>query len=76
MVMTPDGPMSICLHNAHRDAYIIKEFNVNINGEEKIFNPVREHKREYWAKKLAAMQNAVEASRPRPDIASTAVVTN
>jgi hypothetical protein len=53
MVMTTDGPISMCLHNAHRDAYITKEFKVNIGGEEKIFNPVREHKREYWANKLA-----------------------
>ncbi len=74
MVMTPDGPMSMCLHNAHRDAYITKEFKVNIDGEEKIFNPVREHKREYWAKKLAAMQKA--AAAPRPDTSPTAVVTN
>lgn len=74
MVMTPDGPMSMCLHNAHRDAYITKEFKVNLDGEEKIFNPVREHKREYWAQKLAATQKT--AAAPRPDKSSTVVVAN
>jgi hypothetical protein len=63
----------MCLHNAHRDAYITKEFKVNVNGEEKIFNPVREHKREYWAKKLATMQKA--AAAPRPDKSPTEAVT-
>lgn len=52
MVMTSEGPMSMCLHNANRDLYITKEFKVQANGEEKIFNPVREPKRDYWTKKL------------------------
>jgi hypothetical protein len=56
MVMTPDGPMSMCLHNANRDLNITKAFKVGTNGEEKTFNPVREPKREYWTKKLAAFQ--------------------
>jgi len=56
MVMTSEGPMSMCLHNANRDVHITKEFKVSVNDEEKIFNPVREHKREYWSKKLPTIQ--------------------
>ena len=56
MVMTSEGPMSMCLHNANRDLHITKEFKVQANGEEKTFNPVREPKRDYWAKKLPTLQ--------------------
>jgi len=58
MVMTSDGPMSMCLHNANRDQYITKKFDVNLNGEKQVFDPVRPHKREYWEKKLTEMQKA------------------
>ena len=56
MVMTSEGPISMCLHNANRDLYITKEFKVQANGEEKVFNPVREPKRDYWTKKLPTLQ--------------------
>jgi uncharacterized radical SAM superfamily Fe-S cluster-containing enzyme len=56
MVMTAEGPVSMCLHNANRDLYITKEFKFNANGDEKVFNPVREHKRDYWAKKLPTLK--------------------
>ncbi len=56
MVMTSDGPMSMCLHNADRDQYITKKFEVNVEGEKQVFDPVRPHKREYWEKKLTEMQ--------------------
>lgn len=56
MVMTPEGPVSMCLHNANRDLYITKAFKVDAGGEAKVFNPVRQHKRDYWAKKLPTVQ--------------------
>jgi len=58
MVMTPDGPMSMCLHNAQRDYYITKELKVNADGNEQFFNPVRPHKREYWENKKAELAEA------------------
>jgi hypothetical protein len=48
MVMTNDGPMSMCLHNASRDQYITKKFEVEIDGKKQVFDPVRPQKREYW----------------------------
>jgi len=58
MVMTSDGPMSMCLHNASRDQYITKKFEVEVDGEKQVFNPVRPQKQEYWEKKQAEMQKA------------------
>ncbi len=46
MVMTPDGPLSMCLHNAHRDHYITKPFKVESHGKEEVFDPVRPHRRD------------------------------
>jgi len=58
MVMTPDGPMSMCLHNAQRDYYITKELKMNADGNEQIFNPVRPYKREYWENRKAELAEA------------------
>ena len=38
MVMTSDGPVSMCLHNAKRDDYILKPFKVE--KEAKYWNPM------------------------------------
>lgn len=48
MVMTTDGPLSMCLHNAHRDDYITKSFTVDRNGEKLTFDPVRPVARGKW----------------------------
>jgi hypothetical protein len=71
MVMTPDGPMSMCLHNANRDVHITKSFKVNSSGEERIFDPVREHKRGYWAKKLETFQLKKPVAPESKDLATT-----
>jgi len=55
MVMTSEGPMSMCQHNAHRDEYITKAFELNSNGVSRVFNPVRPSKRAYWEKKKERM---------------------
>ena len=57
MIMTSDGPVSMCLHNAHRDDYITKKFTVTVNGQEQEFNPVRESKRGYWEEKTAEREH-------------------
>lgn len=64
MVMTPDGPMSMCLHNAYRDHYITKEFKVNVNGQEQVFNPVRPHKRDYWQQRRQELQQQGRLEAP------------
>jgi len=53
MVMTANGPMSMCLHNANRDDYITAPFVVTHNGQQQLFNPVRPHLRTYWESKKA-----------------------
>ena len=57
MVMTSDGPVSMCLHNAYRDGYITKEFNLKVDGKDEVFDPVRKNKRDYWEKKKEDMEN-------------------
>lgn len=71
MVMTPDGPMSMCLHNAYRDHYITKEFQVNVNGQKQVFNPVRPHKRDYWEKRKAELHQIGRLEAPASKKAHT-----
>lgn len=41
MVATSEGPISMCMHNAKRDDYILKPFKVKEENEtEKVFNPL------------------------------------
>ena len=41
MVMTAEGPVSMCYHNAHRDEYILQPLRfVNANGEVDQYNPI------------------------------------
>lgn len=71
MVMTPDGPMSMCLHNAYRDHYITKKFQVNVNGQEQVFNPVQPHKRDYWEKRKAELYQIGRLEAPASKKAHT-----
>ncbi|MDZ7265990.1 MAG: TIGR04283 family arsenosugar biosynthesis glycosyltransferase [candidate division KSB1 bacterium] len=69
MVMTVNGPMSMCLHNANRDAYITAPFVIRQNGQEQVFNPVRPHRRASWESKKAMLAGPA-ASAVRADSAS------
>ncbi|MGH8126858.1 MAG: radical SAM protein [Gammaproteobacteria bacterium] len=40
MVMTPDGPLSMCLHNAKRDDYLVRPIKIKRDGEAQWWNPV------------------------------------
>jgi 7,8-dihydro-6-hydroxymethylpterin dimethyltransferase len=40
MVMTADGPVSMCAHNARRDEYILKKVSVTQDGAKMIWNPL------------------------------------
>jgi 7,8-dihydro-6-hydroxymethylpterin dimethyltransferase len=51
MVITADGPMSMCAHNAHRDHFITKPLSINVGTNQEEFNPVRQHRQEEWNKK-------------------------
>ncbi len=39
MVMTPDGPLSMCVHNAKRDDYLLVPARVKTEGVIKFWNP-------------------------------------
>ena len=39
MVMTPDGPMSMCVHNAKRDDYLLVPARVSRDSRMRYFNP-------------------------------------
>ncbi len=41
------------LHNADRDQYITKKFEVSVEGEKQVFDLGRPYRREYWEKKQA-----------------------
>lgn len=40
MVMTTQGPISMCMHNAKRDEFILQPFQVNKGSERKEWNPL------------------------------------
>ena len=40
MVMTPEGPMSMCVHNAKRDDYLLVATEVKRANKMMFFNPV------------------------------------
>ncbi len=40
MVMTPEGPLSMCVHNAKRDDYLLVAANVQRENKVLFFNPV------------------------------------
>lgn len=42
MVMTPDGPMSMCAHNARRDEFILRPIEVKTSGAQTVwFDPLK-----------------------------------
>lgn len=40
MVATADGPVCMCLHNAHRDTFITRPFQVNAEPGERLWDPL------------------------------------
>ena len=40
MVATADGPVSMCLHNAKRDSFILKPFKLGTSSGERTWNPL------------------------------------
>jgi hypothetical protein len=40
MAMTQRGPISMCLHNAKRDAFILAPIRLNGTGGERVWNPL------------------------------------
>jgi uncharacterized Fe-S cluster-containing radical SAM superfamily protein len=44
MVMTPDGPLSMCAHNAKRDDYILRPIRVPSERGTEIFYPIQNKK--------------------------------
>jgi 7,8-dihydro-6-hydroxymethylpterin dimethyltransferase len=41
MVMTHEGPFSMCLHNSKRDDYILKPFIVKPEKGSKLYHPFK-----------------------------------
>ncbi len=44
MVMTPDGPISMCAHNAERDEYILRPLEIETDRGKEIFYPLSSRK--------------------------------
>lgn len=40
MVASPDGPISMCMHNAKRDAYILQPLRVATAEGERLWDPL------------------------------------
>ena len=56
MVMTADGPVSMCQHNAHRDDYILKSLSVRgLDGEVVEYEPLPASAREGSSQRIAAV---------------------
>ncbi len=79
MVMTPDGPVSMCAHNAVRNEYITKEVVLkNDDGSETRFNPVREQYRKEWErrKQLGETQPVIPERRKKSSKVPAEIVVN
>jgi uncharacterized radical SAM superfamily Fe-S cluster-containing enzyme len=75
MVMTPDGPVSMCAHNAVRNEYITKEVTYKAaDGTERTFNPVREQFRTDWERRKAEGSTAPVIPERRKRAGKTAPV--
>jgi hypothetical protein len=44
MVMTPDGPMSMCAHNAERDEHILRPLEIETDRGKETFYPLSSRK--------------------------------
>ena len=53
MVMTPDGPLSMCVHNAKRDAYLLQPAQVLRGKKIMFFNPVNGRLQDEMPRRLA-----------------------
>jgi len=58
MTMTPDGPVSMCVHNAKRDDFILRPLKVKTQDGEKIWNPL--------TGQLASTEAEAAAGKVRP----------
>jgi uncharacterized radical SAM superfamily Fe-S cluster-containing enzyme len=64
MVATQDGPMSMCLHNAQRDHYVLKALPMTIGGVQKYWNPLS-GKLEAREAKIINVQHTRKTARGR-----------
>jgi 7,8-dihydro-6-hydroxymethylpterin dimethyltransferase len=64
MIATHEGPMSMCLHNAERDRYVLKALPMTIAGVPKYWNPLT-GKLEAREPKIAAVQHTRKTARGR-----------
>jgi uncharacterized radical SAM superfamily Fe-S cluster-containing enzyme len=64
MVATHDGPMSMCLHNAQRDHYVLKALPMTIAGVQKYWNPLT-GKLEAREAKIINVQHTRKTARGR-----------
>ena len=58
--MTAEGPLSMCLHNARRDSFILRPIRMHRSGGEVFWNP------------LSGVKSGQSASTTRPDLSGRA----
>ncbi len=64
MIATHGGPMSMCLHNAQRDHYVLKVLPMSIGGVQKFWNPLT-GKLEVREPNIVAVQHTRKTARGR-----------
>ena len=64
MVATHEGPMSMCLHNAQRDHYVLKALPMTFGGVQKYWNPLT-GKLEAREAKIVNVQHTRKTARGR-----------
>lgn len=73
MVMTPDGPMSMCVHNAKRDDYLLVAAPVTRENKLRYFNPVTGNFEDHPPRKIAVMLSRKNArGRAKGELAAAA----
>ena len=76
MVMTPQGPLSMCVHNAKRDNYLLVPAAVRRNQAMMYFNPVTGLFEDKMPDKIAVMLTRKNArGRAKSEIASVTGIT-
>ncbi len=70
MVMTPDGPISMCVHNAKRDEYLLVATEVKRENKMMFFNPATGEFSDKMPSKIAVSLNRKNArGRAKEDLA-------
>jgi 7,8-dihydro-6-hydroxymethylpterin dimethyltransferase len=66
MVMSPDGPVSMCAHNARRDDYILRPIQITTDEGVMLFNPLKKRRGKAYQEQSDAPVDVAGQCAPVP----------